>query len=146
MPFDGISFGCLHSGVLVSCWPFGACLVLSMFEVQVSPDLQWCFPFVALFVEGGTLKPDYLSPTACSALFCSTPQLSQNLVEPSWHPRGTCGTLLQDRPGPLRSLSGLTPQSFQLLGKKVCVCVVFFPWKSNGGSWRFLEVVHPEFR
>ena len=35
-----------------------------------------------------------ISPTACGALFgaCTTPQLpqpSQNLVEPSWNPRGT---------------------------------------------------------
>ena len=37
------------------------------------------------------------------------------LVEPSWNPRGN---LPQGRPGPPRSLSGLTPQSFQLLGKK----------------------------
>ena len=36
------------------------------------------------------------------------------LVEPSWNPRGT---LPQSRPGPPRSLSGLRPQSFRLLGK-----------------------------
>ena len=36
------------------------------------------------------------------------------LVEPWWNPRGT---LAQGRPGPPRSLSGLRPQSFQLLGK-----------------------------
>ena len=37
------------------------------------------------------------------------------LVEPWWNPRGT---LPQRRPGPPQSLSGLRPQSFQLLGKK----------------------------
>ena len=50
-----------------------------------------------------------------------------NLVEPSWNPDGTpgatlvepCGTLAQGRPKPPRSLSGLRPQSFQLLGKHV---------------------------
>ena len=36
------------------------------------------------------------------------------LVEPSWNPRGT---LPQGRPGSPRSLCGLRPQSFQLLGK-----------------------------
>ena len=35
-------------------------------------------------------------------------------MEPWWNPRGT---LPQGRPGPPRSLSGLRPQSFQLLGK-----------------------------
>ena len=35
------------------------------------------------------------------------------LVEPWWNPRGT---LPQGHPGPPRSLSGLRPQSFQLLG------------------------------
>ena len=56
------------------------------------------------------------------------------LVEPWWNPGGTRGTLVephlkpprttpqplqicQGRPGPPRSLSGLRPQSFQLLGK-----------------------------
>ena len=33
-------------------------------------------------------------------------------MEPWWNPGGT-----QGRPGPPRSLSGLRPQSFQLLGK-----------------------------
>ena len=58
-----------------------------------------------------------ISPTACG-----TPQPSQNLVEPSWNlvepwwnPRGT---FPQGRPGPPRSLSGLRPQSCQLLGGK----------------------------
>ena len=37
------------------------------------------------------------------------------LVEPWWNPRGTSP---QGRPGPPLSLSGLRPQSFQLLGKK----------------------------
>ena len=37
------------------------------------------------------------------------------LVEPWWNPRGT---LPQGRPGPPRSLAGLRPQSFRLLGKK----------------------------
>ena len=37
------------------------------------------------------------------------------LVEPWWNP---CRTLPQVRPGPPRNLSGLRPQSFQLLGKK----------------------------
>ena len=47
------------------------------------------------------------------------------LVEPSWNPRGT---LPQGRPGPPRTLSGLRPQSFQLLGKKGC----FFNTKRKG--------------
>ena len=46
-------------------------------------------------------------------------------MEPWWNPGGTLvelwwnrrGTLPQGRPGPPRSLSGLRPQSFQLLGK-----------------------------
>ena len=38
------------------------------------------------------------------------------VVEPWWNPRGT---LPQGRPGPPRSLSGLRPQSFQLLGKNL---------------------------
>ena len=74
-----------------------------------------------------------ISP-ACGALSaCTTPQPSQNLVEPSWNHGGTLveawwkpveawwnprGTLPRTRPGPTRSLSGLRPQSFQLLGKK----------------------------
>ena len=49
-----------------------------------------------------------------------------NLVEPWWNPGGTLvepwwnprGTLPQGRPGPPRSLSGLRPPSFQLLGGK----------------------------
>ena len=58
-----------------------------------------------------------ISPAACGALFSArtTPQPSQNFVEPRWNPRGT---LPQGRPGPPRSLSGLRHQSFQLLGKK----------------------------
>ena len=73
-------------------------------------------------------KAQVISPTACGALFsaCTTPQPSENLVEPLWSPDGTLvepwwnprGTLPQGRPGPPRSLSGLRPQSFQLLGKK----------------------------
>ena len=65
-----------------------------------------------------------ISPTACGALFSArtTPQPWQNLVESWWSPGGTLadprGTLPQGRPGPPRSLSGLRPQSFQLLGKK----------------------------
>ena len=43
------------------------------------------------------------------------PQTTPNLVERSWNPRGTFN---QGRPGPPRTLSGLRPQSFQLLGKK----------------------------
>ena len=56
-----------------------------------------------------------MSPTACGALFSArtTQQPSQNLVELWWNPRGT---LPQGRSGPPRSLSGLRPQSFQLLG------------------------------
>ena len=62
----------------------------------------------------GTLVEPYLKP----------------LVEPWWNPGGTPGgtlveplvehggTLAQGRPEPPRSLSGLRPQSFQLLGKK----------------------------
>ena len=42
--------------------------------------------------------------------------LGGTLVEPSWNPRGTSP---QARPGPPQSLSGLRPQSFQLLGKKL---------------------------
>ena len=62
-----------------------------------------------------------ISPPACGALFSArtTPQQwnpGGTLVEPWWNPRGT---LPQNRPGPPRSLSGLRPQSFQLLGKKV---------------------------
>ena len=59
-----------------------------------------------------------ISPTARGALFSArtTPQPSQNLlVEPSWNPRGA---LPQGRPGPPRSLFGLRPRSFQLLGEK----------------------------
>ena len=41
--------------------------------------------------------------------------LGGTLVEPWWNPRGT---LPQGRPGPPRTLSGLRPQSFQLLRKK----------------------------
>ena len=41
--------------------------------------------------------------------------LGGTLVEPWWNPRGT---FPPGRPGPPRSLSGLRPQSFQLLGKK----------------------------
>ena len=71
----------------------------------------------------------------------TTPQPLQNVMEPWWKPRrwwnpgGTGGTLVergtlvepwwnlggtlpQGRPEPPRSLSGLRPQSFQLLGKK----------------------------
>ena len=40
------------------------------------------------------------------------------LVEASWKPRGT---LPPGRPGRPRSLSGLRPQSFQLLGNKIVV-------------------------
>ena len=63
---------------------------------------------------------------ACGALFSArtTPQPSQNLVEPWWNPGATLvepwwnpgGTLVE--PWPPQSLSGLRPQSFQLLGKK----------------------------
>ena len=42
------------------------------------------------------------------------PAFLRNLVEPWWNSRGT---LPQGRLGPPRSLSGLRPQSFQLLGK-----------------------------
>ena len=56
-------------------------------------------------------------PTACGALFSArtTSQPSQNLVKAWWNPRGT---VPQGRPGPPRSLSGLRPQGFQLLGEK----------------------------
>ena len=37
------------------------------------------------------------------------------MVQPWWNPRGT---LPQGRPGPPRSLSGLRPQSFRLLGNR----------------------------
>ena len=41
-----------------------------------------------------------------------------SLVEPWWNPGGT---LAQGRPEPPRSLSGLRPQSFQLLGKNISI-------------------------
>ena len=56
------------------------------------------------------LRIQVTSPTACGAL--AEPHAT--LVEPWWNPGGT---LPQGRPGPPRSLSGLRPQSFQLLGK-----------------------------
>ena len=56
---------------------------------------------------GGTLVEPYLKPR--------TPRNPGGaLVEPRWNPGGT---LAQIRPEPPRSLSGLRPQSFQLLGK-----------------------------
>ena len=49
-----------------------------------------------------------------------TPQASQNLVEPWWNPGGTLvEPSPQGRPEPPRSLSGLRPQSFQLLGNNI---------------------------
>ena len=92
------------------------------------------------FRDQGEKTTPVTSPKACSALFSArtTPQPSQNLVEPCWNPGGTLvepwwnpggtlvepwwnprGTLPQGRPGPPRSLSGLRPQSFQLLEKTV---------------------------
>ena len=44
-------------------------------------------------------------------------------MEPWWNPRGT---LAQGRPGPPRSLSGLRPQSCQLLGKNRSSPCFFF--------------------
>ena len=65
-------------------------------------------------------KAQVISPTARGALFSArtTPQPAEprgTLAEPWWNP---CGTLPQGRPGPPRSLSGLRPQSFQLLRRK----------------------------
>ena len=57
---------------------------------------------------GGTLVEPYLKPPR------TTPP-GGTLVELWWNPRGT---LCQGCPGPPRSLSGLRPQSFQLLGRK----------------------------
>ena len=67
------------------------------------------------------------NPTACSALFSArtTPQPSQNLVQPSKNPgktllelwRNPCRTLPQGRPGPPRSLSAETPK-LSAAGKK----------------------------
>ena len=50
-----------------------------------------------------------------------------NLVEPWWNPGGTLAEPLVEpwwnlTSGPPRTLSGLRPQSFQLLGKKTAVC------------------------
>ena len=64
---------------------------------QTTPDHP-----AALAEPGGTLLELWWNPGG-------------TLVEPWWNPRGT---LPQGRPGPPRSLSGLRPQSFQLLGKK----------------------------
>ena len=59
----------------------------------------------ATLVEPGTLEP-WWNPGG-------------TLVEPWWNPWwNPGGTLAQGRPEPPRSLSGLRPQSFQLLGKK----------------------------
>ena len=72
-------------------------------------------PSQNLVEPGGTLVEPlwpYLKPPG------TTPQPSKKLVEvvgPWWNSRGT---LPQGRPGPPRSLSGMRPQSFQLLGKK----------------------------
>ena len=57
----------------------------------------WCW-----WNPGGTLVEPWWNPGG-------------TLVEPWWNPRGTSP---QGRPGPPRSLSGLRPQSFQLLGNK----------------------------
>ena len=55
------------------------------------------------------------------------------VVEPLWNPRGT---LPQGLPRPPRSLSGLRPQSFQLLGKKQerKKEKSKVPWRENSGS------------
>ena len=55
-----------------------------------------------------------ISPTACGALF------SARTTQPSQNPRGTLVEFWWNPgcPGPPRSLSGLRPQSFQLLGKQ----------------------------
>ena len=62
------------------------------------------------------LQSAQVTSPACGALVSArtTPLPAQNLVEPSRNPGGT---LPHPRPGPPRSLSGLRPQSFQLLGK-----------------------------
>ena len=89
-----------------------------------SPRRTWWNP-------GGTLVEPYLKPLSQNLVEpswnltsnhprparspCSWWKLGGTLVEPSWNPRGT---LPQGRPEPPRSLSGLRPQSFQLLGKK----------------------------
>ena len=54
------------------------------------------------------------------------------LVEPWWNPRGTSP---QARPGPPRSLSGLRPRSFQLLGKKKQQIEGTPPISSHGLPW-----------
>ena len=78
----------------------------------------------ALEEIGGNLVEPWWNPrgTLVESYFKSlriTPQPlrkhSGTLVEPWWNPRGT---LPQGRPGPPRSLSGLRPQSFQLLGRR----------------------------
>ena len=95
-------------------------------------------------------KAQVISPTECGALFSArtTPQPSQNLVEPWWNPGGTLvepswnprGTLPQGRTVPPWSLSGLRPQSFQLLGKN-CLPLVrkgsraSAPAPSPGQTW-----------
>ena len=71
----------------------------------------------------GTLSPCETLPQSphgakpCRTLLhpAALAEPGENLVEPGWNPRGT---LPQGRPGPPRTLSGLRPQSFQLLGKK----------------------------
>ena len=69
--------------------------------------------------------PEKLS-MLCSFFARTTPQPSQNLVEPWWNPRGTLvgpwwnprGTLPQGRPGHPRSLSGLRPQKLPAVGEE----------------------------
>ena len=76
---------------------------------------------------GGTLVEPYLKPPRTTLqpwwnprgtlpqTTQTTPNPGRTLVEPWWNPGGT---LAQGRPEPPQSLSGLRPQSFQLLGKK----------------------------
>ena len=62
-----------------------------------------------------------ISPTARGALLVLAPPRS--LRRTLWNFRGTLnprGTLPPGRPGPPRSLTGLRPQSFQLLGSNIC--------------------------
>ena len=83
------------------CWKPGATLVEPSWNLpQTTPDHP-----AALEEIGGT-------QTALAQTFWNA---SATLVEPWWNSRGT---LPQGRPGPPRSLSGLRPQSFQLLGEK----------------------------
>ena len=83
---------------------------------QTTPDHP------AALAEPGDPDGTLMEPSSRGTLPQTTPdhpaalaEPGGTLVEPSWNPRGTSP---QGRPGPPRTLSGLRPQSFQLLGKK----------------------------